>query len=264
MNISSRFFAIMVRPKRQWQFLQPHKCKYCQRFINNFQRYISHKNSHELSIRPYRYKNSQLPPKAGCVQIQRRSCHGNRNITLAGEDATKEEIETATDHELMDVTGQELYRGDESINQTLIWNHKNKKEMELASSSVNTNMPFQNSTSMNSKNTGDFRTEKRECEYCHKAFSSVHRRNLHQMNQKQNMSYQCEICNISFSIMCAMKAHYKMHLKNEDCKCKYCNKSFRTKQSRKLHEMTHTGEKPHQCSYCFKAFRTKGEKNNMK
>ena len=232
---------------------------------------MSHKNSHELSIRPYWYTNSQLPPKAGCLR-QRGHCRGDRNITLAEEDMMKEEIDT--DHEwnistsselssslpnvLMEVTG-ELSRGNESIKQSyfcMIWNHENKA-MEFTSSSVN-KVPFENPTHMNSKNTGELLTEKRECEYCHKVFDSV------RMNQKQNMTYQCETCYISSIITRERKnitkEHSKVDLKKDRWKCIYCNKSLGTKRSKIRHEMRHTKEKPQKCSYCVKSFTTISER----
>ena len=55
------FFAdkMKPRPDREWDYMPPHVCKYCQRrFYNKLSRYLFHIRQHEKWIRPYWYKSN--------------------------------------------------------------------------------------------------------------------------------------------------------------------------------------------------------------
>ena len=77
---------------------KPPHCKYCSLCFSGISHYLSHLRRHESNIKPYWYKDRNLPPKAGAKQTRRhwhrtRAEIGKHNKSKTIKNASKKQVQ---------------------------------------------------------------------------------------------------------------------------------------------------------------------------
>ena len=239
----------MATLQHQGKFLQPYKCKYCKRFIHDHLQYIKHVSRHEIHIRPYWYKNSQLPPKARSVQIRSLNHRGNKLLKgYVMNLGNKEEMKSkkhSTDGHYKSKFCNESFR----VKQTQSVHEMTRYQCNDCVKSF---------TRLSEKKQHEIMTHKKEklhqCSYCVNSFTSLANKKQHELTHTGEKPHQCGYCVKSFTYISTNKQHELTHTGEKSHQCSYCVKVCRSLSSKKQHELTHTGEKPHRCGYCVKSF----------
>ena len=188
------------RPKREWAYMTPHICKYCQRrFYNNLRRYRFHIKQHEKWIRPYWYSRQRITDDA--IKISR---HGE---TLTGINNLKACPVSPSDTSLPVSSAKNIPK---KLHTTNNKPHQCKYG----------NKSFTHSSSKTIHERIHTKEKPYQCNYCNKSFTRANHKTRHERAHTTEKPYQCKYCNKSFTRSYGKTRHERVHTKEKPHQCK--------------------------------------------